>query len=114
MNPSKNSSNFTARHSFRLCRAISVALCALFLALPAAAQAASNPTSAQYRDTAAQVSADVGSGGPHQASRSGLQEEVGGLPFTGLDLLALLLVATALVSAGFALRWLTAIPRRQL
>jgi len=114
MNPSQNSPNFTASHRLRLGRVISVALCVLCLALPAAAQAASNPTSAQYRETAAQVSEDVGHGGPHQASRSGLQEEVGGLPFTGLDLIALLVVATALVSAGLALRWLTTVPPRHL
>lgn len=92
----------------RLCKATAVALCAFGVAaMPAVAQAASNPTSAQYRDVAVQVNEDVGGGGP-SASGSGLQHEfVSGLPFTGLDLISLAVVAAVLISVGLALRWLT-------
>jgi hypothetical protein len=81
------------------------ALCALGIAFaPAAAQAQSNPTSAQYKPAANQVSVEV-EGGPEE---TGLQKEVvSGLPFTGLDLIALLAVAIAMTSIGFALRRLT-------
>lgn len=113
MNSAQISSSFAPSQRLRLFRAAAVALCAFcFAALPAMAQAASNPTSAQYRNTTAQINEDVGGGGTHLASTSALREEVGGLPFTGLDLLTLAAVAAALVSAGLALRWLTTDHRR--
>jgi len=82
---------------------------ALALAAPVAAQAA-DATKAQYGTAASQVGGDVGGG---QSQPSGLQQEVvGGLPFTGLDVIALAAVAVALTSMGLALRRLTA--ERQL
>ncbi len=89
----------------RRLRLFTAALCAAGIALaPAAAQAQKSPTSAQYKPAATQVSAEV-EGGPEE---TGLQKEVvSGLPFTGLDLIALLAVALAMTSIGFALRRLT-------
>ena len=89
----------------RLQRFATAALCAAMLALaPAAAAAQDNPTSAQYNPAATQVSAEV-EGGPEE---TGLQKEVvSGLPFTGLDLIALVAVAIAMTTIGFALRRLT-------
>lgn len=84
--------------------AVAVALCGLvFSSLPVVASATSNPTNAQYKSPPTQVSQEV-SGGP-----AGLQDEVvSGLPFTGLDAIALVAVGVALTSLGFALRRLTA------
>ena len=66
----------------------------------AGAFAASDPTQEQYRNIT-QIS--HGGGGA-----SGLEKTVvSGLPFTGLDLIALLAVAVLLTSMGFALRRLT-------
>ncbi len=81
----------------------------LAAAVPALAQ---DPTSAQYNSAVNQVQGEVGGGGPSSPApaqrASGLQENVvGGLPFTGLDLLALVAVALALASIGFALRRMT-------
>jgi hypothetical protein len=77
-------------------------------AAPAFAQ---DPTSAQYETSI--VRATSGSGGGTSAEiathdESGLQASVvGGLPFTGLDLIALAAVALAFTSVGFALRRMT-------
>jgi hypothetical protein len=82
---------------------------ALSLAAPVAAQAA-DATKAQYGTAVSQIGGEVGGG---QSQSSGLQKRVvGGLPFTGLDVIALAAVAVALTSMGLALRRLTA--ERQL
>lgn len=88
-----------------------IALLATFAALaligPVSLAHAGDATKAQYKDEVTKVAADVGGGGP--ANPSGLQKRVvGGLPFTGLDVVALLAVAVALTSMGLALRRLTA------
>lgn len=68
--------------------------------------ALSDPISAQY-DTSINVNGDGST--PSTSSSTGLQKHVvGGLPFTGVDLLALAAIAVALTSAGFALRRLSA------
>ncbi len=73
---------------------------------------AQDPTAAQYANPVNQVSGSVGGGGggstPSTQQTSGLQENVvNGLPFTGLDVIALCAVALALTSIGFALRRMT-------
>jgi hypothetical protein len=76
-----------------------------FAAAPALAQ---DPTSAQYETSV--VRAGNGDGGGTSTathSSSGLQAGVVGLPFTGLDLIALAAVALAFTSVGFALRRMT-------
>jgi hypothetical protein len=64
------------------------------------ASAASDPTQEQYRNTVTQVG--------HGSGASGLEKTVvSGLPFTGLDLIAMLGVAVLLTTMGLALRRLT-------
>jgi hypothetical protein len=91
-----------------------VLILCLALATPAAlAEAASDPISAQYENAVTGVSDDVGGGdgGGNLLAKnpeSSLQETfVDVLPFTGLDLIALVAVAVALTSVGVTLRWLT-------
>ena len=88
-----------------------VLILCLVLATPTAlAEAANDPTSAQYGNAVTGVSNDVGGGGnrPVESSESGLQQSfVNVLPFTGLDLIVLIAVAVALMSVGLTLRWLT-------
>jgi hypothetical protein len=91
-----------------------VLILCLALATPAAlAEAASDPISAQYKNAVTGVSDDVGGGDgsanrPAESSASSPQQTfVDVLPFTGLDLIALVTVAVALTSIGFTLRWLT-------
>jgi hypothetical protein len=99
-----------------------ISVLVLVLAAPALAQ---DPTQAQYDNSVTQVTNNVGGGpgsgpsagngsseGAPVATSSGLQKSVvGGLPFTGLDLIALAAVAVAFTSLGFALRRMTA-PKR--
>ncbi len=71
----------------------------LFLLVLAARASASDPTQDQYH-TVTQIS--------HGSGASGLEKTVvSGLPFTGLDLIALLGVAVLLTTMGLALRRLT-------
>ncbi|MEK6271302.1 MAG: hypothetical protein AABM42_01465 [Actinomycetota bacterium] len=79
---------------------------ALLVALPgvAAAQAVS-PTSAQYDTTNHQIAA-AGGGGPSEPS-GGNDPVISGLPFTGVDLVLLGIVALALLSAGIAIQRLS-------
>ena len=80
---------------------------ALLVALPAAAAAqASSPTSAQYDTTRCISSRPVGGGGPADPS-VGNDPVVSGLPFTGVDLVLLGIVALALLSAGIAMKRLS-------
>jgi hypothetical protein len=110
MNPT---SPITRLHRSGLTRvggvACAFAALALAFAVPATAQ---DPTSAQYDTSVTQATGEVEAGGvstsPSPPS-SGLQKSVvGGLPFTGLDLIALAAVALGFTSVGFALRRMTA------
>ncbi len=92
---------------------------ALTLLLSVSAFAQSGPTSAQYGDTVTQASQGPGGSDTPQsvkeksppADRPPLEHNiVGGLPFTGLDVIALFAVAVALTALGFALRRLTLTP----
>jgi hypothetical protein len=81
---------------------------ALWLVGPVALAHAGDPTKAQYHDPVTQVAGNIGGGGDDPSAPSGLQKKVAtGLPFTGLDVIALLAVAVALTSMGLALRRLT-------
>jgi hypothetical protein len=78
---------------------------------PVALAHAGDPIKDQYDNPVTKVAGSVGSGNDPTppAPKAGLQKQVvGGLPFTGLDVVALLAVAVALMSMGFALRRLTA------
>lgn len=83
----------------------------LLIAAPSPARAA-DPTEAQYGNTVTQVAGGTGGGvteTPAPQPSSGLEKNVvGGLPFTGLDVLALAAVAVALGTIGLVLRRLTA------
>ena len=71
----------------------------ILLVWVAGASAASDPTQDQYHPVT-QIS--------HGSGASGLEKTVvSGLPFTGLDLIALLGVAVLLTTMGLALRRLT-------
>jgi hypothetical protein len=88
--------------------ALLVTVAALSLVGPVGIAQAGNPTNAQYDNDVTKVAAGLGSGGGPTTS-AGLQKKVvSGLPFTGLDVVALLAVAVALTSMGLALRRLTA------
>ena len=80
---------------------VTAAMAGLVL-LPAAALAKGDPTGAQYNSTLEQISqggpGDSGGGAPAQVSEAG-----GGLPFTGLDVGVMLVVAVALGAAGLFL-----------
>lgn len=87
-----------------------MALAGLVVAFGLAAVApavAQDPVASQYDNQVVEVkSASASSGSEDEAS--GLQKTVvGGLPFTGLDVIALGAVALALTSIGFALRRLS-------
>jgi hypothetical protein len=83
-----------------------VALVAAFAAVPAA-MAQDDPSSAQYNppipDTGGGTAGSSASGG----GGSGLDSNIGSLPFTGMDLLIVAGVAFVLTGTGFALRRLS-------
>jgi hypothetical protein len=80
---------------------------ALSVAGPVSVAQAADATKEQYSKPAAKIAA--GLGGKDPAPPAGLQKKVvSGLPFTGLDVVALLAVAVALTSMGLALRRLSA------
>jgi hypothetical protein len=61
---------------------------------------AGDPSDAQYNSTLTQITA----GGPHEPKASATASTEGSLPFTGLDLAAMAVVAGGLGVAGFAMR----------
>lgn len=96
----------------RLAPAICVLLVLFLVALPISASAAgsrstlSDPTAVQYGTQSVTHGGGQGSG-----SSGGLNAHVvGGLPFTGIDMIALAAIALALMSAGVALRRLSTPP----
>jgi hypothetical protein len=78
---------------------------AILLASVAVASAA-DPTAAQYHSGTQQVSAFGGEhvSGAGGGGASGLSSQIGGLPFTGMDVIVLVLAAVALVGGGLVLR----------
>jgi hypothetical protein len=90
--------------------ALMMVVAALSLAGPVGLARAADPTNAQYANPITKVGGEVGKGSaPAAAKPSGLEKRVvGGLPVTGLDVVALGAVAIALMSLGIGLRRLTA------
>lgn len=91
-------------------------------AMAIAQDALSNPSASEY-EPQSQVQGTSGTGSQPQAqnqgtaaqhatSPTGLNSNVGSLPFTGLDVIVLVVVAGALIGTGFALRRLSA-PKTQ-
>jgi predicted outer membrane protein len=92
------------RFSSRRIVTLLMTVAALSLVGPVAMAQASDTTKAQYDNDVTKVAAGLGSGGDGPAA---LQKKVvHGLPFTGLDVVAML--AVAVTSMGLALRRLTA------
>jgi hypothetical protein len=88
--------------------ALIATVAALSVVGPVASAQAGNPTDAQYGTEVGKVAAGFGGSDPAPPA-SGLEKEVvSGLPFTGLDVVALAAIAIALTSMGLALRRLTA------
>jgi hypothetical protein len=90
---------------------------AVTAAIAAPVAQAGNPTDAQYQNGVTQIERGVGGDNGNGPSTDQSQSAgplnspvVGGLPFTGLDLVALGAVAVALMSLGLVLRRLTAAP----
>ncbi len=90
-----------------------VAAVAIAPATALAQDALSNPSASQY-EPASQVQGTNTTGGGSAAkpavaeNTSGLNGNVGSLPFTGMDVMVLAIVAAALVGTGVALRRLSA------
>jgi hypothetical protein len=82
-----------------------VALVAAFTAVPAA-MAQDDPSAAQY-DPPIPDSGTAGSSASGAGGGSGLDSNIGSLPFTGMDLLIVGGVAFVLTGTGFALRRLS-------
>lgn len=114
------------RYSTNRITAALVATAVLALSSAVPALAASDPTSAQYDDSVTQID-QAGGGGPNVIAEQATtpapeatakpalrQDIVSGLPFTGLDVVALAAVAVALTSVGFALRRLSAVGDDQI
>ena len=93
-----------------------VAAVAIAPATALAQDALSNPSASQYQPqsqvqgTSTNGSNDGSNDGPAAAntSASGLNGTVGSLPFTGMDVIVLAVVAAALIGTGVALRRLSA------
>jgi hypothetical protein len=97
------------KHSPRSFVALLATVTALSLVGPVGLAQAKDATNDQYANPVSKVAGSVGGGGDDGSAPAGLKKKVvGGLPFTGLDVVALLAVAVALTSMGLALRRLTA------
>jgi len=89
--------------------ALLMTVAALCLVGPVSMAQAGDPTNGQYKNDVQKVAAGLGSGNNTPSTPAGLQKHVvHGLPFTGLDVVAMLAVAVALTTMGLALRKLTA------
>jgi hypothetical protein len=85
-----------------------IGIVAAFVAMPGAAIAQDDPSSAQYNPPIPQSGVAGGAeGGSSGDSGSGLNSSIGSLPFTGMDLIIVAGVAFLLTGTGFALRRLS-------
>jgi hypothetical protein len=90
-----------------------IAAVAIAPATALAQDALSNPSSAQYQpQSQVQGTSTNGTNGPSSpavaaTSNSGLNSNVGSLPFTGLDVMVLAVVAAGLIGTGLTLRRLS-------
>ena len=103
---------FTLKRLGGLALLVVIASVAIAPATALAQDALSNPTAAEYepksqvQGTSTNGSND-GSNGPAAANTSGLNSNVGSLPFTGLDVIVLAIVAAGLIGTGVAIRRLS-------
>ena len=84
-----------------------IAAVAIAPATALAQDALSNPSASQY-EPQSQVQGTSTTGSAAQNTSSGLNGNVGSLPFTGMDVIVLAIVAAALIGTGVALRRLSA------
>jgi hypothetical protein len=75
------------------------AMLGLALVAGPAAALAQSPTNDQYDPTLTQIAAGGGGGGAGDSA----SEQLGGLPFTGLDLIAMVAVAACITALGIVL-----------
>ena len=93
----------------RLGLLVIVAVVSAFAVVPMAAaqDSTSDPSSAQYDTPIPDPGSDTASTSASGGSGSGLDSNIGSLPFTGMDLLIVAGVAFVLTGTGFALRRLS-------
>lgn len=83
-------------------------IAAAVFAVPGAALAQNDPTSAQYNPPIPESGVAGGAaGGGESGGGGGLNSNIGSLPFTGMDLIIVAGVAFVLTGTGFALRRLS-------
>lgn len=86
-----------------------IAAVAIAPATALAQDALSNPSASQYEPKSqVQGTQTTGSAAQNSTNQSGLNGNVGSLPFTGMDVIVLAIVAAALIGTGVALRRLSA------
>jgi hypothetical protein len=86
----------------RIAGTLVVVMIALFAVPTVAGAQQVSPTSGQYDDTLTQVGGGLNE--PNDPSDSGLGGNVGPLPFTGFDVIAMAAVALAVTGFGLALQ----------
>ena len=86
-----------------------VAIVSAFAVVPVAAaqDSTSDPSAAQYDAPIPDPGATAGTSASGGSGGSGLNSNIGSLPFTGMDLLIVAGVALVLTGTGFALRRLS-------
>jgi hypothetical protein len=96
----------TRKMKTKLAGLLVVALCASMLSPAFAGAQQVDPTASQYDDTLTQVSAGENQNPPSSdaAADTGLSGNVGPLPFTGFDVIAMAAVALAVTGLGLALQ----------
>ena len=99
----KNGAGRSIRSRFRPAPLALAVVMGAMLVAPMSIASAADPTGAQYKPANARVSQFGGENGGGAGS-SGLSSQVGGLPFTGIDVIVLAIAAVALVTGGLVLR----------
>lgn len=102
MSSNATQSTGVARNTRRLRLRVTALLVIAMLALPALA-AAQSPTQDQYRETSQQASQQAVETAADRGG-SGLGGDVGPLPFSGFDVIAMVAVALTVTGIGLALQ----------
>jgi hypothetical protein len=94
----------TARIKTRLTALLAVLLCVSLVAPVLAGAQEIDPTSDQYDSTLQVINKGSNDNAPSGSDESGLGGNVGPLPFTGFDVIAMAAVAVAVAGLGLALQ----------
>jgi hypothetical protein len=86
----------------KLVAVVVLVVCASLIAPSLAGAQSASPSNSQYKDTLTQINA--GNPPDDSGSGSGLGGNVGPLPFTGFDVIAMAAVALAVTGLGLALQ----------